>query len=132
MNEFSLNPLKAYYQYPFGFLNDPDPDDVDKYTIENILTPIIGVEDLDPGNFPDNISRYIFGRKGEHDELPWNLLCQLNNGVFAYFVAWCDYTGFDCRGGMKLYLAPDLKTLVDMALEEDVRKAYYRLLEESS
>ena len=36
----------------------------------------------------------------------------------------CDYTGFDCRGGMKLYISSKLKTLVKMAMDDKNRTKY--------
>lgn len=37
-----------------------------------------------------------------------------------YYIAWCDYTGFDCMGGMKMYIAKD----INYAMSNYVYKLY--------
>lgn len=78
--------------------------------------------------FPNNIKEYIWGEEGGHDEGEWNLLAKLKNGKYIFFTAWCDYTGFDCQSGIKLYVAKDIVTLVDKAMDKNQRKAYLESL----
>lgn len=37
------------------------------------------------------------------------------------FGVWCDCTGFDCQGGMNLYLSKSLETLVNNAMDREIR-----------
>ena len=109
-------PNKSWYKYPFSVLEP----------LDSIFTPIIGQKETfkDAGDFPNNISKYIWGEEGENDFVDWILLCKLSNGKYAYYTAWCDYTGFDCRGGMKLYISTKIQTLVKMAMDDKNRTKY--------
>lgn len=96
------------FKYPFSFLGTED------YEWEEIYCPLI------PGERPDdlslidvdveeikffhkNIKDVLFIRPGENDEISWQLVAKLKNNVYIFYVASCDYTGFDCRGGMRIY-----------------------------
>ena len=113
-------PNKLWYTYPFSAIEP----------LDSIFIPIIGEKEsvLDAGDFPNNISKYIWGEEGENDFVDWILLCKLNNGKYAYYTAWCDYTGFDCQGGMKLYISSKLKTLVKMAMDDKNRTKYLNFI----
>ena len=109
-------PKKSWYKYPFDNMYDDS----------SIFTPIIGEKEKisDMGNFPDNISKYIWGQEGEPDFIDWILLCKLTNGKYAFYTDWCDYTGFDCREGMKLYISSNINVLIKMAMDEKQRTKY--------
>jgi hypothetical protein len=109
-------PNKKWYTYPFSVIEP----------LDSIFTKLIGEKETfeDAGDFPNNISNYIWGEEGENDFVDWILLCKLSNGKYAYYTAWCDYTGFDCQGGMKLYISSKLKTLVKMAMDDKNRSKY--------
>lgn len=62
----------------------------------------------------------------KNDEIDWYLLCKLKNNNYALYVAWCDYTGFDCQGGMKLYIAKDLNNLINYAMSNNIYKLYIK------
>ena len=111
-------PKKSQYEYPFAFN--------DLYSSSSIFTPIIGEKETisDIGDFPNNISKYIWGQEGENDFIDWILLCKLTNGKYAFYTAWCDYTGFDCRGGMKLYISSKINVLIKMAMDDRQRSTY--------
>jgi len=121
---FEKYPSKEAFEYPFSFIED----NAVGYYLKDILVPLPteGMKTVfeDPGNFPHNIQVYLFGRKRENDVSDWDLLCLLDNGNYAYYTAGCDYTGFDCRGEMKLYVAKTLGKLVDMAMPQEVRDAF--------
>ena len=116
----------SWYDYPFSTIKD-DSGYLDNFSTSSIYTNLIGQPDNSShiGNFPDNIKTYIWGREGENDEESWLLLCQLDNGYYAYLEAWCDYTGFDCQGGMKLYCSKELHIHVEMAMDDTSRESYY-------
>jgi hypothetical protein len=116
----------SWYDYPFSTIKN-EFGYLDKFSTSSIYTQIIGQPDNSRHivNFPDNIKTYIWGREGENDEQSWLLLCQLDNGYYAYLEAWCDYTGFDCQGGMKLYCSKELHILLEMAMDDTARQYYY-------
>ena len=108
-----LNPPSIdWYEYPFSFINNGD------YILENIFKSIPNQPEMlkDVGEFPNNISEFIWGQLGENDEKDWLLLCKLNNDMYAYYKASCDYTGFDCQGGMDLYVSSKLDILINYAM----------------
>jgi len=39
---------------------------------------------------------------GQNDEYNWHWILKLKNRKYAYLVAWCDYTGWDCKSGIKI------------------------------
>ena len=115
----------SWYDYPFSTIKDDSG--YLNFGPSSIYTQLIGQPNTGRkiGNFPDNIKTYIWGREGENDEQSWLLLCQLDNGYYAYLEAWCDYTGFDCQGGMKLYCSKEPHILVEMAMDDTSRESYY-------
>ena len=122
INKSSSIPKKSWYEYPFGSIIDIHG----YYRKCDIFTPIIGEKEKlsAAGNFPHNIRKYIWGEEGDNDFIEWILLCKLTNGKYAFYTAWCDYTGFDCQGGMKLYIASSINVLVKMAMNEIQRTKY--------
>lgn len=64
-----------------------------------ILCTLPGQPLLDPGDFPRGISHWIWGDSTHDideraDDRFWYLLCQLENGLFAFYHADESYTGF--------------------------------------
>lgn len=83
-----------------------------------ILKPLVGQEEivLADDAFPTEVAEYLWIHPGENDEEPWKAVGRLESGVHFFYKAECDYTGFDCQGGMELYVAKDLRTLIDLAM----------------
>ena len=111
MTDMPENPLNAF-RYPFRELKD------EEYTHyqDNLIRDIPNHISADSGDFPDNISSTFWFKEGEREEEHWVLLCRLDNGNYALYDAWCDYTGFDCRGGMSLYVNSDYSVLINYAM----------------
>jgi hypothetical protein len=90
------------------------------YTIENIVNPLVTQSSEEAitlaGEFPSNIVEWIWSSPGQNDENPWLLLCKLNTGAYAFYRAWCDYTGFDCQGGMKLIVSSNLADVIEYGM----------------
>ena len=90
--------------------------------------PIPTVEDIAVGDFPTNILRWIWSSPGMNDEWPWVAIFQLEDDEhgprFAYYKASCDYTGFDCQGGMDISIARDIPTLIQYCLSEEEYQEY--------
>ena len=118
----------AMFTQPFSHINDTY---YQKYHVCNMFTPLIGQPEthIDGKNFHKNIKYFIWCEEGQNDEKPWLLLCQLRNGKYAYYTAYCDNTGFDCQGGMALYIASTPEILVEMAMTDAERAKYYSFLE---
>lgn len=104
------------FNYPFS----------EMYDLKSINIKLPGLSLLNPGNFPKNIKEWIWSYPGKNDEIDWYLLCKLKNNNYALYVAWCDYTGFDCQGGMKLYIAKDLNNLINYAMSNNIYKLYIK------
>jgi hypothetical protein len=115
------------FMYPFSHINNEWDE---KYNVSNIFRPLIGKKETaaDCGNFPANIRYFHWYKEGKNDWKPWLLLCQLEDGKYAYFTANCDYTGFDCQGGMDLYISESKDILIQMAMNETHRKEYTRFV----
>ncbi len=89
------------------------------------------------GDFPKNIKRWIWSRPGERDEESWDCIVELEQEAkyefvrYAYFTAWCDYTGFDCQGGAHAIVTSKVEDLIEFALTEAEYKEYMEATEEA-
>ena len=64
--------------------------------------------DLTKINFPKDIKKVYWYDKGINDVTPWQIICKLRSNrhtFYIYYLAGCDYTGFDCQGYMKMYIS---------------------------
>jgi hypothetical protein len=119
-NPPQINEAVKSLEYPFSFIKDEE----DYYDVNDFIIPMPGEPDEEAGDFPNNITKYLWVYEGENDERPWLALVKLDNGNYAYYRAECDYTGFLCQSYMELYISKNLETLVKMAMtNEDYR--YY-------
>jgi hypothetical protein len=117
-------PDRKAFAYPFSCISTGEEDSwCATYDTDDFCEGLLGEEPADRncGKFPDNIVEFYWLHEGHNDEDAWQLLCKLNNGNFAFYSAWCDYTGFDCQGGMKLIVSKDLKRLFYDGLTEAQR-----------
>jgi hypothetical protein len=104
----------AFY-YPFGTIGDFT------YGLDDIIKPLLTQSAEEAlafaGDFPKNITQWLWSSPGQNDEEPWLLLCRLNTGAYAFYRAGCDYTGFDCQGGMELFVSKDLADVVEHGMQ---------------
>lgn len=115
-------PDKEVLKYPFSFIGIQEEVWFPTYDANDFSKGLIGEENCDTGNFPNNIVEFYWLHEGHNDEDAWMLLCKLDNGNFAFYTAWCDYTGFDCQGGMNLIVNNNLKRLFYEGLTERQRE----------
>ena len=104
--------LVGCLEYPLSYL--------DEYGgVGQVQRDLVGQEhvDLTGAGFPNTVAEYLWIHEGCNDDEPWKALCRLENGIFIFYKAECDYTGFDCQGNMQLWAARDLKTLLDLAMD---------------
>lgn len=88
------------------------------YPLDTIYHQIIGRPNTrrEMGDFPNNIKKWFWAHEGENDAESWRCLVQLENGYYAYYEAYCDYTGFDCQGGMDLFIDKKYDVLINLAM----------------
>jgi hypothetical protein len=122
-----VDPDKSALTYPFSFIAHSNEEDWNRcYKVDNWSEGLLAEEKCDAGNFPNNITEFYWLHEGHNDDDAWELLCRLDNGNFAFYSAWCDYTGFDCQGGMKLIVSKDLKRLFYEGLTERQRELCFK------
>lgn len=120
-------PDKTVLEYPFSFIADLGKKACYyEYDINDFSKGLLDEEKCDAGNFPKNIVEFYWLHEGHNDEEPWYCLCKLDNGNYAYYTAWCDYTGFDCQGGMELIVSKDLNRLFNQGLGKKERELYMK------
>lgn len=112
------NPDREYLSYPFSYLDEYD------------LKPkgIIGEPLEDYIDFPSCIADYYWIHQGINDEIPWRALFNYldNNGNtrYGFYRGECDYTGFDCRGSMELYVSDNIDVLIEKAFTNEDYRLY--------
>lgn len=62
-------------------------------------------------------SKVYFSQIGMKDEEAWIFIIKRPDGIYEYFDASCDYTGFDCYGGGIIRYARDWKTFWEKCLD---------------
>jgi hypothetical protein len=116
-------PNKALLEYPFSFIGDEH-----LYIPQTLCRGLPDEEPLNCGDFPNNITEYYWIHEGENDEEPWMCLCKLSNEPgsegdrYVFYSASCDYTGFDCQGGMEMIISKDKERLFTMGLTDRQRQ----------
>lgn len=113
---------KKSFKYPFGEIGSLD------YDLASIIEPLITQSNEDAtilvGNFPNNITQWIWSRPGTLDEEDWLLLCKLDTGAFAFYRAGCDTTGFDCQGNMNLTVSLSLGDIIEHSMHNSDYSKY--------
>ena len=124
------SPNSDALEYPLSFLEKssretPRFDSLcQNYSVKAFCEGLLGEDAFDVGDFPRNITEYYWIHQGVNDETPWYLLCGINaptGPAYAFYTAACDYTGFDCQGGMRMWVSRDAKNLFYSLTEEQRR-----------
>lgn len=74
--------------------------------------------------FQSCVKDVFYMKKGENDGDEWVLLGTLVGCGWFYYTVSCDYTGFDCQGGMRCVAASSLGRLVEHGLGDWQRKSF--------
>jgi hypothetical protein len=108
-------------RYPYMYIGE---EDLGSYTLKDIRRFIITETEMaDAGDFPKNITEHYWIRPGENDGDSWIACGLLNNGSYFFYTGSCDFTGFDCQGGMSLWVSQSWANIVDHAMS----RANYQL-----
>ena len=114
-NSLKEHNMKAF-KYPFFWIKTED------YNLHKIVKPLITQSKEDAlnlsGNFPKSIDQWLWSRPGKNDEDAWLLLCILKSGAYAFYRAGCDYTGFDCQGGMELIVSRNFAEVIEYGMND--------------
>ena len=147
-NKIDKKKFKKAFEYPFSFItysfgdyifsynskkdNFKEDENHWGYDIREIYRKMFNKNlkqeniDLDKINFPANINKIYWYSEGINDEKPWDLIAKINYGKkghkYIYYTAWADYTGFDCRGGMTLYISGTLNRILKYAVPKKLIK----------
>lgn len=70
---------------------------------------------------PEEVAEVIAHSPGEHDAQNWLLVGRLDNGLYFFLDAGCDYTGWDCQSSGTATVSTSLDTLVAFALDDEQR-----------
>jgi hypothetical protein len=112
--------------YPYSFIG-PEDD----YTLDDIRREIlVESEKADTGDFPRSIREHFWIREGEKEGDSWISCGELENGAYFFYTASCDYTGFDCQGGMNLWVSSSWQNIIDHAMAEGQYYLYVEQTEE--
>lgn len=138
VQEFPLEPkkkdmtgLEKEMEYPYSYVTPLGPS-FDYYPLEEILKPILvetPEEKADASGFPQSIQEHFWIRPGENDGDEWIACGQLKNGAYFHYQASCDYTGFDCQGGMRLWVSKSWKNILEHAMDPHIREMYEKAME---
>ena len=118
---------KQIMSYPYCYINNEYET---RYELENIRRPILAEKEEDRaevGDFPSNIRRHFWVSCGQRDERPWVSCGQLDNDAYFFYTGSCDYTGFDCQGGMRLWVSKKWENIIDYAMSQGEYEQYRRL-----
>lgn len=118
-----IDPKEAL-KYPFSYL--------DIYKMNSYETIICdpnppNMKNIKAKNFDKNIEKYLWVHEGQKNyEEDWNALVTLKEpkGAYAFYLAGCDYTGFDCRGTMKTYVSSKLSILIKFGMDNTAFETY--------
>lgn len=89
---------------------------------------LASTEELWP-NWYDHLDQVIYHCTSSDQ---WEVFAKLDNGYYMFLEAWCDYTGFGCRGGVKAYVDKDPRFLYNMACTDAQRVTISSYLDLSS
>jgi hypothetical protein len=109
-----------HLKYPYSYLYEYD------------LTPtqIIGEPKQNSIDFPSCITHYYWIHEGINDEVPWRALFRYEdkdgNYRYGFYIGECDYTGFDCRGSMNIYLSDSVEVLIEKAFTDEDYRLYIK------
>ena len=70
----------------------------------------------------DDVEEVIAASVGENDGADWVCVVRLRDRRFAFLSAGCDYTGWDCQAGGRVWVHGDLDALVQFGCTREARE----------
>ena len=70
----------------------------------------------------DDVEEVIAASAGENESASWLCIVRLRDRRFVFLDAWCDYTGWDCRGNASAWVHGDLDALVQFGCTREARE----------
>jgi hypothetical protein len=114
-------------EYPFSYISGYLDNNLDaNYDINDFCEGILGENPCNPENFPKNITKFYWIHEGTNDDEAWMCMCKLSNECYVFYTASCDYTGFDCQGGMNMIISKNLYSLFYEGMTEQQRQMCIR------
>jgi len=125
MRSFVLRQQKCpkieWLEYPYSYLHEYD------------LTPkeIIGELRQEKIDFPSCVTHYYWIHEGKNDEVPWRAFFRYKDvkddkDCYGFYIGECDYTGFDCRGSMNIYISDRFEVLIEKAFTNEDYRLYVK------
>jgi len=120
------------FEYPFEYNNDlieihnlDQLDTIINLNDNNINENLNSTNNIVKTDITNFINTIYFYQVGCNDQEAWIIIFKSNNDLYGLYTASCDYTGFDCRGSIDLYLSTDLGKVISFGLNEEDRKNWY-------
>lgn len=82
----------------FAYPKSACEEDEGCWSIHTDCKPVLRIRNVLDFNQLEQ-SQIFFFQRGQNDEEAWIFIAKRKDGLYIYFNASCDYTGFDCRGG---------------------------------
>ena len=70
----------------------------------------------------DDVEEVIAASEGENDGPSWVCIVRLRDRRYAFLSAGCDYTGWDCQAGGRVWVHGDLDALVQFGCTREARE----------
>jgi len=120
--KINMNEFYNAFNYPFGFINCSITTDyrTEDFTVimfdDNFKSENINIKSI---NLSKDIIEVYWYEKGKNDYKPWEFVGKIkceDKHYYVYYIANCDYTGFDCQGDMKMYISEHLSRILKHAV----------------
>lgn len=79
--------------------------------------PVSQIKPFDLLNI-DTWKKIYYYQEGQNDFKEWIVAFQTKDGIYVYFRASCDYTGFDCQGGGDISFTKDRDIFWNFCLDQ--------------
>lgn len=68
-----------------------------------------------------DLARVVASSEGENDVSTWVAVALLSDGRYAFLEAGCDYTGWDCQAGGRVWVSDTLENLWQFGVTQAAR-----------
>ena len=71
-----------------------------------------------------DVDEVIYMEEGENDGASWIMFGKLDDGMFFFLTAGCDYTGWDCQAGGSSYVSRDKNKIIYNGMGVEDRRRF--------